>query len=192
MVWALGKYDTASANVLNLLWIRIGASKAPFSLLPFAPLQCGNRSRAPTTHTRHPGHALVQKFSCGDHLVAGMNTSLYLLNLHTGVVPTHDDRNTMIHNSTAADSDDWPIGSAHMPHAIVRVTAPSIHLVTVPLRGWQTHPRLDQVHPTFVLANGGYFSVDQQPAWYPVSGHPGVSAESIFLLELETDRAITI
>ena len=50
------------------------------------------------------------------------------------------------------------------PHAMVRVTAPREHLVTVPLGGWQPHPRLDQVHPTFVLANGGYFSVDEQPA----------------------------
>ena len=75
-----------NANVLNLFWITIGASKAPFSLLPLTPLQDGNQPRAPTTQTRHSGHALVQWGSCGDHLVAGVNTRLYLLNLHTRVV----------------------------------------------------------------------------------------------------------
>ena len=65
-----------NANVLNLFWIAIGASKAPFSLLPLTPLQGGNRPRAPTTQTRHTGHALVQWGSCGDHLVAGVNTRL--------------------------------------------------------------------------------------------------------------------
>ena len=82
-------------------------------------------------------------------------------------VPTYDYRNTIIHNSTAAYSGDWPIPDRIGPHAIVRVSAPSILLVTLPLGGWQPHPRLDQVHPTFVLANGGYFSVDEsdeQPA----------------------------
>ena len=76
-----------NTNVLNLFWISIGASKPPFSLLPLTPLQGGNRPRAPTTQTRHPGHALVQWGSCGDHLVAGVNTSLHLPNLHAKVVP---------------------------------------------------------------------------------------------------------
>jgi len=63
------------------------------------------------------------------------------------------------------------------PHAIVRVTAPSIHLVTLPLGGWQPHPQLDLVLPTCVFTQMAvtFQLTSSLPSACPVSHHPGVS-----------------
>ena len=98
-----------NANVLNLFWITIGASKAPFSLLPLTPLQDWNQPRAPTTQTIHSGHALVQWGSCGDHLVAGVNTRLHLPNLRAKVVRREMLEKNPVYGAQLRDSyPPWP------------------------------------------------------------------------------------
>jgi hypothetical protein len=111
-----------TTNVPNLFWISIGASNAPFTLLPLTPLQVRNQPRAPTTQTRHPGHALVQWGSCGDHLVAGVNTWLYLPNLRARMVCT-------ILNFAGV----WPerfIGVDSWPHTLKDAAKPEFHVPT--------------------------------------------------------------
>jgi len=56
-------------------------------LLPCTTLQVGNRPRASTTQTTHPGHALVQWSSSGDHLSSATSLWLHLLNFSAKVVP---------------------------------------------------------------------------------------------------------
>ena len=46
-------------------------------------MQRGNQPRAPTTQTRHPWDAMVQRGPSGDHLSGATGSRLHFLNFHT-------------------------------------------------------------------------------------------------------------
>ena len=80
----------AAQNEISRTYLDVpsGQSDPPFSLLPLTTLQGGNRPRASTTQTTHPGHALVQWASSGDHLSGATSSRPVFLNFNARrVVP---------------------------------------------------------------------------------------------------------
>ena len=69
-----------SHHFLNLFWRAGRLAESCFSRAPFAALQDGNRSKAPTTQTRCWGHARMQWAWLQEQLVGGGGPRLHFLN----------------------------------------------------------------------------------------------------------------
>ena len=83
-------------NFLNLFSDAPRGWNPPFLLLPLTGKKCRNQPRAPTTQTRHPGHALVQWASSGDHLSGATSSRPVFLNFNARRVRVSSPRDAKL------------------------------------------------------------------------------------------------
>ena len=104
-------------NLLKLFGRAPAGQNTPFSMLPLTVLQVRNGPRAPTTQTRHPGHALVQWASCANHLIHSNSSRADFLNFHARRVRRGDHQTTLHDTNADTCTSQYTIRQKHVHRA---------------------------------------------------------------------------